>query len=61
MGQKNKIAKFLRNARVQVKHEQEENKFASFKSTNEERSNSQITLKSFSGVTVVLGQFSSVF
>ena len=33
MGQKNKIAKFLRDAKAQVKQKQEENKSASFKST----------------------------
>ena len=33
MGQKNRIAKFLRVAKAQIKHEQDENKSASSKST----------------------------
>jgi len=52
MGQ-NKIAKFLRDAKAQVKHEQEENKSASFKSTMKKEAIHakllKITLKSFSG------------
>ena len=47
MGQKNKIAKFLRDAKAQVKYEQEENKSASSKSMI--RKEAKTTLKSFSG------------
>ena len=53
MGQKNKIAKFLRDAKAQVKQKQEENKSASFKSTTKKEAIHvklpKITLKSFSG------------
>ena len=53
MGQKSKIAKFLRVAKAQVKHEQEENKSASSKSTTKKGAIRvklpKITLKSFSG------------
>ena len=47
MGRKNKIAKFLRDAKAQVKYEQEENKSASSKSMIKKEA--KITLKSFSG------------
>lgn len=54
MGQKNKIAKFLRDVKAQVKHEQEENKLASFKSMMTKEAIHiklpKITLTSFSGV-----------
>ena len=53
MGQKNKIAKFLRDAKAQVKQKQEENKPASFQSTTKKEAINvklpKITLKSFSG------------
>ena len=53
MGQKNKIAKFLRDAKAQVKQKKEENKSASFKSTTKKEAIHvklpKITLKSFSG------------
>ena len=53
MGQKNKIAKFLRDVKAQVKQEQEENKLASFKSTTKKEAIHvklpKITLKSLSG------------
>ena len=51
-GQKNKIAKFLRTAKAQVKYEQEENKSASSKSAMKKEEIHvklpKITLKSFS-------------
>ena len=53
MGQKNKIAKFLRNAKAQVKQEQEEKKSASSRFTTKKEAIHvklpKITLKSFSG------------
>ena len=53
MGQKNKIAKFLHNAKAQVKQEQEEKKSASSKFTTKKEAIHvklpKITLKSFSG------------
>ena len=53
MGQKNKIAKFLRDAKAQVKQEQEEKKSASSKFTTKKEAIHvklpKITLKSFSG------------
>ena len=53
MGQKNKIAKFLRVAKAQVKQEQEENKSASSEFTTKKEAIHvklpNITLKSFSG------------
>ena len=53
MGQKNKIAKFLPLAKAQVKHEQEENKSASSKSTMKKEAVHnklpKIIFKSFSG------------
>ena len=53
MGQRSKIAKFLRDAKAQVKQKQEENKSASFKSTTKKEAIHvklpKITLKSFSG------------
>ena len=53
MGQKNKIAKFLRDAKAQVKQEQEENKSAIFKSMTKKEAIHvklpKITWKSFSG------------
>ena len=53
MGQKNKIAKFLRNAKAQVKQEQEEKKSANSKFTTKKEAIHvklpKITLKSFSG------------
>ena len=53
MGQKNKIVKFLRDAKAQVKEEQEEKKSASSKFTMKKEAIHvklpKITLKSFSG------------
>ena len=46
MGRKNKIAKFLRDAKAQVKYEQDENKSAGSKSMVKKEA--KITLKSFS-------------
>jgi len=56
MGQKNKIAKFLRVAKAQVKQEQEEHKSASSKCTTKKEAIHvklpKTTLKSFSGNSI---------